>query len=75
MAKTAEVRSEVAGSVWKVLAAPGQQVGEGESIAILESMKMEIPVEAPYAGQIQKLLIAEGEPIAEGAVIAVISRD
>jgi acetyl-CoA carboxylase biotin carboxyl carrier protein len=70
-----EVRSEITGTVWKLLLAPGQRVGEGDAIAILESMKMEIPVESPASGCIQSLMISEGQAIAEGALIALIERD
>ncbi len=64
--------SEVAGSVWKIEVTIGQAVSEGESLIIVESMKMEIPIEAPCAGTVAEILVAEGDPIAEGAVVAVL---
>jgi acetyl-CoA carboxylase biotin carboxyl carrier protein len=67
-----DVCSEVAGNVWKGLAQVGQQVAEGDVLAIIESMKMEIPVEAPRAGVVRAIKVAEGEPVAEGAVVAVL---
>jgi acetyl-CoA carboxylase biotin carboxyl carrier protein len=62
----------VAGSVWKIEVAVGQGVSEGESLIIVESMKMEIPIEAPCAGAVVEILVKEGDPIAEGAVVAVL---
>ena len=67
-----KVRSEVAGSVWKIEVTVGQGVSEGESLIIVESMKMEIPIEAPCAGAVAEILVKEGDPIAEGAVVAVL---
>ncbi|HEV2756266.1 MAG TPA: biotin/lipoyl-binding carrier protein [Actinomycetota bacterium] len=58
-------------NVWKVVAAPGDHVEEGDTICILESMKMEIPVEAPAAGTVASV-VAEGAVVQEGDVIAVI---
>jgi acetyl-CoA carboxylase biotin carboxyl carrier protein len=66
------VKSEVAGSVWKIESASGQMVGEGEVLMILESMKMEIPVEAPIAGRIAAILVTEGQTIADDQPLASI---
>ena len=68
----AQVRTEVAGSVWKIEVAVGQTVAEGDVLVIIESMKMEIPVEAPAAGTVRALRVAEGDPVAEGAVVAEV---
>ena len=54
MAKV-EVESEVTGNVWKVEVSPGAAVSEGQVLIILESMKMEIPVEAPVSGTVQQV--------------------
>jgi biotin carboxyl carrier protein len=67
-----KVLCEVAGNIWKVEAAVGQQVAEGDVLVIVESMKMEIPVEAPRAGVVAEMLVREGEPVAEGALVAVL---
>lgn len=67
-----EVESEVTGSVWKVLLEVGASVSEGDVIMILESMKMEIPVEAPAAGTLAELLVAPEDQIEEDQVVAVI---
>jgi biotin carboxyl carrier protein len=67
-----QVEAQITGNVWKIEKAVGDPVAEGESILILESMKMEIPVEAPCAGRIAEIRVSEGQSIEEGAVLAVI---
>jgi urea carboxylase len=67
-----QVLSEVSGSVWKIECAPGADLGADDTIMIIESMKMEIPVAAPRAGRIVEIRVAEGEPVKEGQVVAVI---
>jgi acetyl-CoA carboxylase biotin carboxyl carrier protein len=66
------IRSEIAGSVWKILANAGDKVEEEDQIMILESMKMEIPVLAPDAGTVRKILVQEGEAVGEGQVVAIL---
>ena len=66
------VRSEIAGSVWKIEVAVGDSVGEEDTLIILESMKMEIPLLAPRAGVVREILVAEGEAVAEGDVAVVL---
>lgn len=68
----AEVRAEMVANVWKVVAAEGQQVDVDDTLVILESMKMEIPVLAEATGTVSKLHVAEGDVIQEGDLIAVI---
>ena len=67
------VRTEVAGSVWKVEVAVGQSVAAGDALVIVESMKMEIPVEAPAAGTVAEIRVAEGDRVAEGAVVVTLA--
>jgi acetyl-CoA carboxylase biotin carboxyl carrier protein len=67
-----QVLSEVSGSVWKIEAASGTEVGADDTILIIESMKMEIPVAAPRAGKVVEIRVAEGDPVKEGQVVAVI---
>ena len=67
-----EVEAQIAGNVWKIEKVVGDRVEEEEVILIIESMKMEIPVEAPRSGMILEIRVAEGEPIEEGAVLVVI---
>lgn len=66
----AKIRTEVAGTVWKIVASAGAALAAGEAILIMESMKMEIPVEAPRAGILIELLVAEGDVLKEDDVIA-----
>ena len=66
------VEAQITGNVWKIEKAVGDAVTAEEVILILESMKMEIPVEAPVAGRLAELRVREGENVEEGAVLAVI---
>lgn len=59
-------------NVWKVIVSQGEQVSEGDTLVILESMKMEIPVAAPESGTVSELRVQEGGVVQEGDVIAVI---
>ena len=67
-----EVESEVQGNVWKVEVAVGDQVALGDVLIILESMKMEIPVEAPAAGRVLELRVKPEDSVEEDEVLAVI---
>jgi len=67
-----KVESEVSGNVWKILAKAGDVVAEGDALMILESMKMEIPVEAPRAGTVMEICVANEQAIEEGHVVAVL---
>ena len=69
---TTEITSDVIGTVWRIEKAVGDSVAEGEIIMILESMKMEIPVEAPAAGTIAKLSVAAEESVEEDQVLCLI---
>jgi len=66
------VKTEIAGTVWQIVAAVGSTLGEEDPILVLESMKMEIPVTAPKSGKLVEILVAEGDTIAEGRVVARI---
>jgi biotin carboxyl carrier protein len=67
-----EVESEVTGNVWKVLLQTGAAVNEGDVIMILESMKMEIPVESPASGTLVDICVAEEQQVEEDQVLAVV---
>jgi acetyl-CoA carboxylase biotin carboxyl carrier protein len=67
-----EVRAEMVASVWKIVAATGDAVADGDTLVILESMKMEIPVLVEGGGTVARLAVAEGDVIQEGDLIAVI---
>jgi acetyl-CoA carboxylase biotin carboxyl carrier protein len=67
-----EVRAEMTANVWQVPAVVGQIVAEGDVLVILESMKMEIPVEAPKAGTVSEVRVKPDDQVQEGAVLVVI---
>ena len=67
-----EVLSEMVANVWKVLVSVGDQVEAGDVLVILESMKMEIPIEAPESGTVSDVRVVEGGVIQEGDVIAIV---
>ncbi len=71
MAQTT-LQSDVTGTVWKIEVRPGDTVAEEQTLLILESMKMEIPVSAPRAGTVLRVLVQEGDSVAEGQDVAVI---
>jgi acetyl-CoA carboxylase biotin carboxyl carrier protein len=67
-----KVKAEITGTVWKIVAQPGQQLAEEETILIMESMKMEIPVIAPLKGTLKELLVKEGQEVSEGQDLAIM---
>jgi biotin carboxyl carrier protein len=67
-----EVEAQIAGNVWKIEKSAGESVAEEDVLLIIESMKMEIPVEAPCGGVVREIRVAEGDSIQEGAILAVI---
>ncbi len=67
-----EIRAEMVANVWKVVVAQGDTVADGDTLVILESMKMEIPVITETSGTVSALHVAEGDVVQEGDVIAVI---
>ena len=69
---SAQIELETGGSVWKVLVKEGDSVVEGDTLFILEVMKMEVPYEAPIAGSITSLTIAEGDAVEEADIVAEI---
>ncbi|GIE27595.1 biotinylated protein TB7.3 [Actinoplanes italicus] len=68
-----EIRAEMVANVGKVVTSPGATVAEGDTLVILESMKMEIPVLADSGGTVSQLAVHEGDVVREGDLIAVIS--
>ena len=66
------VEAQVAGTVWKIETREGQELASGEVIMILESMKMEIPVEAPCAGRVSHVLLAAGGRVSAGQALVVL---
>jgi acetyl-CoA carboxylase biotin carboxyl carrier protein len=70
-----DVKAHITGTVWKIEAQPGTKVGEGDTVVILESMKMEMPVESPVSGTVREIRIKEGEAVDEGKVLAVVDEE
>jgi acetyl-CoA carboxylase biotin carboxyl carrier protein len=67
-----EIPAHIAGTVWKVEVEVGDQVDEGDTVVILESMKMEMPVEAEDPGVVKEIRCAEGQSVQEGDVLVVL---
>jgi len=67
-----EVKSEITGTVWQLQTQPGERVEEGDTLVVIESMKMEIPVITEDGGTVIEILVKEKDPVAEGQVVAII---
>jgi biotin carboxyl carrier protein len=67
-----EVRAHITGVVFQITAKVGDRVAAGDPVIVLESMKMEIPVEAPRAGAVTEIRVAEGQTVQEGDTVAVL---
>ncbi len=67
-----EVEAHITGTIWKIEVEVGQEVAEGDTVAILESMKMEMPVEAEDSGTVSEIRAEEGQAVQEGDVLVVL---
>ena len=67
-----DVKAELVGNLWKIVTQVGQTVEEDETLMILESMKMEIPIVSPIAGTVKEISVAEGDVVQEGQTVAVV---
>ena len=67
-----KVQSEITGKVWAIEASVGDSLEEEDTIIVLESMKMEIPIVAPQDGNLIKVLVAEGDAVTEGQDVAIM---
>jgi acetyl-CoA carboxylase biotin carboxyl carrier protein len=67
-----EVKAELVGTVWKIVAKPGDTVTEDQTLLILESMKMEIEVVAPRAGTVREIRVKETDIVKEGQILVVL---
>ena len=67
-----DVKAHITGVVFQVTTKPGDAVAAGDPVIVLESMKMEIPVEAPRAGVVKEIKVAEGQTVQEGETIAIL---
>jgi acetyl-CoA carboxylase biotin carboxyl carrier protein len=70
-----KVRATIGGSIWQIVAAAGDDVAKGDTILVMESMKMEIPITAPRAGRVKAFLVEAGQVVAEDDVVALIETD
>jgi acetyl-CoA carboxylase biotin carboxyl carrier protein len=68
----ARVEAHITGTVWKIECAIGDRIEEGDTVAILESMKMEMPVEAEDSGVVSEILCEEGKAVSEGDTLVVL---
>jgi biotin carboxyl carrier protein len=67
-----EIKAHITGVVFQITARPGDTVEAGDPVIVLESMKMEIPVEAPRAGSVQEIRVQEGQTVQEGDTVAIL---
>lgn len=67
-----DVKAHITGVVFQITSQVGDAVAEGDPVIVLESMKMEIPVEAPRAGAVKEIKVQEGQTVQEGDVVAVL---
>ena len=68
----ADIEAHITGTVWKIEVEVGQAVAEGDTVAILESMKMEMPVEAEDEGTVREIVVSEGQAVSEGDTLIVL---
>jgi biotin carboxyl carrier protein len=67
-----EIKAHITGVVFQITTRPGDRVQAGDPVIVLESMKMEIPVEAPRAGSVMEIRVKEGQTVQEGETVAVL---
>jgi acetyl-CoA carboxylase biotin carboxyl carrier protein len=67
-----DICAHITGTVWKIEVKQGDEVAEEQAVVILESMKMEMPVEAPQAGRVAKIAVKEGQAVEEGDVLVIL---
>ncbi len=67
-----DVEAHITGTVWKIEVAVGDKIDEGDTVAILESMKMEMPVEAEDEGTVKEIVVSEGQAVSEGDTLVVL---
>jgi len=66
------IKAHITGTVWKIEVKPGDAVEEGTVVVILESMKMEMPVEAEDSGKVTEILVTEGQAVTEGSPLVKV---
>jgi len=68
----ADIAAHITGTVWKIECKIGDTIAEGDTVVILESMKMEMPVEAEDPGTVREILVEEGQAVSEGDTLVVL---
>jgi acetyl-CoA carboxylase biotin carboxyl carrier protein len=68
----ADIEAHITGNIWKITVAIGDAIEDGDTVVILESMKMEIPVEAEDDGTVKEILCKEGQAVSEGDILVVL---
>jgi acetyl-CoA carboxylase biotin carboxyl carrier protein len=71
-AAVADIEAHITGTVWKIEVEVGDEIEEGDTVAILESMKMEMPVEAEDEGTVKEIVVSEGQAVSEGDTLIVL---
>ncbi len=72
MSKRHNVKAHITGNIWKIETTVGNEVSEGDTLVIMESMKMEMPVESEYSGRVVEILVREGTAVQEGQVLLIV---
>ena len=67
-----DVKAHITGVVFQITSKVGDKMAAGDPVIVLESMKMEIPVEAPRAGSVREIKVAEGQTVQEGDTVAIL---
>lgn len=67
-----DITAHITGTVWKIQVRVGESVAEEQTVVILESMKMEMPVESPASGTVASVVVSEGQAVEEGEVLVVL---
>jgi len=67
------VQAHITGTIWKIEVKAGDSVEEGQTLVIIESMKMEMPVESPSGGKVESVAVTEGQAVEEGAVLLTLA--
>ena len=67
-----DINAQLTGTVWKIEVEPGASIEDGDTVVILESMKMEVPVEAEDSGTVKEIKVKEGQAVSEGDTLVVL---
>ena len=70
-----EIKAHITGTIWKIKVEAGQEIEEGDTLVIIESMKMEMPIEADDDGKVLEVKAKEGQPVNEGDVLMIVEDD